>query len=119
MKYEDILAAFQRTSGFDLYRRQAMLDRVRVDPKWIAFVKQQLHLGQQITFFNASTNREHATEFRCKEVLVRLQEDPQLYWGIPYVAINLDGTDVKIRESGRTGQSRHEVAVSETPPVSG
>jgi hypothetical protein len=117
MKYEDILAVFQQASGFDLYRLQAMLDRVLVDPKWIAAVKHQLHLGQQITFFNASTNREHAAtiiEFRRKEVLVQLQEDPRQYWGIPYVAINLEGTDVKIRESGRSGLSRHEVAVGET-----
>ena len=117
MKYEDILVAFQQASGFDLYRLQAMLDRVLMDPKWIAAVRRQLHLGQQITFFNARTNCEHAAtiiEFRRKEVLVRLTEDPLQHWSIPYVAINLDGTDVKIRESGRSGLSRHEVAVGET-----
>lgn len=33
---------------------------------------------------------------------------------IPYTAINLDGADIKIRELGRPGLSRHEVAVGET-----
>ena len=33
---------------------------------------------------------------------------------IPYTAINLDGVDIKIRESVRLGRSRHELGVGET-----
>ncbi|PRP68648.1 MULTISPECIES: hypothetical protein [Chromobacterium] len=116
MKYEDILAAFQQASGFDLYRLRAMLDRVLDDPKWIVAVRQSLHIGQQVAYFDPATNQQHAAsvvEFRRKEVVVRRQESGQ-YWVIPYAAINLDGADVKIRETGHPGLSRHELAVGET-----
>ena len=33
---------------------------------------------------------------------------------IPYAAINLEGADVRIRESGKPGLSRHEVSVGDT-----
>lgn len=116
MKYEDILSAFQQASGFDLYRLRAMLDRVLDDPKWIVAVRQRLHAGQQVAYFDPTTNQQHAAtvvEFRRKEVVVCQQASGQ-YWVIPYTAINLDGADVKIRESGRLGLSRHELAVGET-----
>ncbi|RBH38393.1 hypothetical protein C3F00_043220, partial [Pseudomonas sp. MWU13-2860] len=67
MKYEDILAAFQQASGFDLYRLRAMLDRVLDDPKWIVAVRQSLHIGQQVAYFDPATNQQHAAsvvEFR-------------------------------------------------------
>lgn len=70
MKYEDILASFQQASGFDLYRLRAMLD----DPKWIVAVRQRLHVGQQVAYFDPATNQQHAAtvvEFRRKEVVVR------------------------------------------------
>ncbi|QND82998.1 Uncharacterized protein ChrSV_0770 [Chromobacterium vaccinii] len=116
MKYEDILAAFQQASGFDLYRLRAMQDRVLDDPKGIAAVRQYLNIGQEVTYFAPTTNQQHAAtvvEFRRKKVVVRQQVDGQ-YWTIPYTAINLDGVDIKIRETGRPGLSRHEVAVGET-----
>lgn|GEM_PF-6081858 len=36
------------------------------------------------------------------------------YWVVPYNAINLDGVNIKIRESARLGRSRHELGVGET-----
>ncbi|POZ63880.1 hypothetical protein [Chromobacterium alticapitis] len=116
MKYEDILAALQQSSGFDLYRLRAMLDRVLDDPKWIVAVRQRLHVGQQVAYFDPATNQQHpatVVEFRRKEVVVCQQASGQ-YWAMPYTAINLDGADVKIRETGRPGLSRHELAVGET-----
>ncbi|MEN3033200.1 hypothetical protein [Chromobacterium amazonense] len=116
MKYEDILAAFQQASGFDLYRLRAMLDRVLDDPKWIVAVRQSLHIGQQVAYFDPATYQQHEStvvEFRRKEVVVRQLTGGQ-YWVIPYTGINLDGVDIKIRESGRPGQSRHEPSAGET-----
>ena len=116
MKYEEILAAFQHASGFDLYRLHAMLDRVLDDPKWIEPVRRQLQVGQKITFFDARTNKEHdatVVEFQRKGVVVCLARLP-VPLIVPYTAINIDGVDVKIREPDAMGLSRHEVAVGET-----
>ena len=48
-----------------------------------------------------------------KEVLLRQAATGQ-FWRIAYAAINLDGADVRIRESDQAGLSRHEVAVGDT-----
>jgi hypothetical protein len=116
MKYEEILSALQQASGFDLYRLRAMLDRVLADPKWTLAVRRQLHQGQEVAYYDPATNQQHAAtliEFRRKEAVVRDQATGQ-YWVIPYAAINLEGADVRIRESGKPGLSRHEVSVGDT-----
>lgn len=116
MKYEEILAAFQQASAFDLYRLRTLLDRVLDDAKRINPIKTQLRLGQQISFFNPSTQQEISgtlLEFRRKDVIVQRAGSLQ-HWSVPYVAINVEGIDVKIREHHRVGLSPHEVAVGDT-----
>lgn len=116
MKYDEILSALQMASGFDLYRLRVMLDRVLADPKWTLAVRRQLHQGQEVAYYDPATNQQHTAtvvEFRRKDVVVRDRGMGQ-YWVIPYAAINLEGADVRIRESGKPGLSRHEVVVGDT-----
>ncbi len=115
MNFDSILDTLKQASGFELYRLRAMLDRVLDDPKWIIAVQKQLLIGQQINYYEDSSNTEltgQVLEFRRKHVVVR---DPATNkrWLIAYTAINLGGADVKIREADRAGLSRHEVAVGE------
>lgn len=115
MNFDSILDTLKQASGFELYRLRAMLDRVLDDPKWIIAVQKQLLIGQQINYYEDSSNTEltgQVLEFRRKHVVVR---DPATNkrWLIAYTAINLGGADVKIREADRAGLSRHEVAVGD------
>jgi hypothetical protein len=116
MNFDSILDTLKQASGFELYRLRAMLDRVLDDPKWIISVQKQLLIGQQINYYEDSSNTEltgQVLEFRRKHVVVH---DPATNkrWLIAYTAINLGGADIKIREADRAGLSRHEVAVGET-----
>jgi len=116
MNFDSILDTLKQASGFELYRLRAMLDRVLDDPKWIIAVQKQLRIGQQINYYEDSSNTEltgQVLEFRRKHVVVR-DVATQKRWLIPYTSINLGGADVKIREADRAGLSRHEVAVGET-----
>jgi hypothetical protein len=51
-------------------------------------------------------------ELRRKQAVI-LDKDDGRRWLIPYVAINLDGADVQIREQPRQGLGRNEVAVGD------
>lgn len=115
MNYDEILAAFKNASGFDLYRLRVMLDRMLDDPKWIAAVGVHLHVGQRVLYYDAGANQQHEAtilELRRKDVVVRHESDKRR-WAIPYTCINLQGADVKIRETGVSGLSRHEVSIGD------
>lgn len=115
MDYSALLSALNQASGFDLYRLRAAIDRTLADPKWVMAIQSQLQLGQKIEYFDARDNRlwpGQIMEFRKKEALVHNLETGVL-WLIAYTAINLDGADVRIRETPRRGLGRHEVAVGD------
>jgi hypothetical protein len=115
MDFSAMLSALNQASGFELYRLRAAIDRVLADPKWIIAIRSQLRVGQQVDYFDARANRLCAgqvLECRTKEVLLR-QSDTGEHWLIRYTALDLDGTDVRIRENPRQGLSRQEVAVGD------
>lgn len=116
MNYDEILSALQHASGFDLYRLRAMLDRVLADPKWTLAVRRQLHQGQELVYYDPVANQQHSAtliECRRKDVVV-CDHATRQQWVIPYAAINLEGADIRIRESGAAGLSRHEISVGDT-----
>lgn len=115
MSYDEILAAFKNASGFDLYRLHVMLNRMLEDPKWIAAVGAHLHVGRRVLYYDTGANQQYEAtvlELRRKDVVVRHDTDKRR-WIIPYTCINLQGADVKIRETGVSGLSRHEVSVGD------
>lgn len=116
MDFSAVLDALNSASGFELYRLRAAIDRVLEDPKWIAAIRSQLRIGQQIEYFDGPTNTKfigEIQEFRKKEVVVR-QPDTGQRWLIVYTSINLDGADVRIRDNPAKGLSRQEVGVGDT-----
>lgn len=56
--------------------------------------------------------RGKVLELRRKQAVILDQEDGRR-WLISYAAINLDGTDVQIREQPRQGLGRNEVAIGD------
>ncbi len=74
MNFSALIEALNQASGFELYRLRAAIDRVLADPKWAVAIRSQLHIGQDVEYFDPRANRlcpGQILEFRTKEVLVR------------------------------------------------
>jgi hypothetical protein len=116
MNFSELLEALNQASGFELYRLRVAIDRALTDPKWTIAIRAQLHVGQEIEYFDPRANRlcpGQILEFRTKEVLVR-QTDTQQLWWLAYPAINVNHVDVSVRETSQQGLSRNEVAIGDT-----
>jgi len=115
MNFSDVLKLLNQASAFELYRMRAVINRVLDEPRWLQAIQSRLQIGQAIEYFDAQANKPRhgkLLELRRKQAVVLDQEDGKR-WLIPYVAINLDGTDVQIREQAVKGLGRNEVAVGD------
>jgi len=91
MNFSELLEVLNQASAFELYRLRVAIDRVLTDSKWTAAIRAQLHIGQEIEYFDPRANRlcpGRILEFRTKNVLVR-QTDTQQLWWLAYPAINV------------------------------
>ena len=94
---------------------RAAINRVLDEPRWLQAIQSRLQIGQPIEYFDAQANKlRHGKllELRRKQTVV-LDQDDGKRWLIPYVAINLDGSDVEIREQSVQGLGRNEVSVGD------
>lgn len=115
MNFSDVLKVLNQASAFELYRMRAAIDRVLDEPRWLLAIQSRLHVGQPVEYFDAQANksrRGQVLELRRKQAVILDQEDGKR-WLIAYVAINLDGADVEIREQKQQGLGRNEVAVGD------
>jgi hypothetical protein len=115
MNFSDVLKAMNQASAFELYRMRAAINRVLDEHRWLQAIQSRLQIGQPIEYFDAQANKlRHGKllELRRKQAVV-LDQDDGKHWLIPYVAINLDGSDVEIREQSIQGLGRNEVAVGD------
>lgn len=115
MNFSDVLKALNQASAFDLYRMRAAIDRVLDEPRWLLAIQSRLRIGESIEYFDSQANtlrRGQILELRRKQAVI-LDKDDGRRWLIPYVAINLDGADVQIREQPRQGLGRNEVAIGD------
>ena len=115
MNFSDVLNALNQASAFELYRMRAAINRVLDEPRWLQAIQARLQTGQAIEYFDVQANKPRhgkLLELRRKQAVV-LDRDDGKRWLIPYVAINLDGTDVQIREQPRQGLGRNEVAIGD------
>lgn len=115
MNFSDILKALNQASAFELYRLRAAIDRVLDEPRWLLAIQSRLRIGEAVEYFDSQANtlrRGQVLELRRKQAVI-LDMDDGRRWLIPYVAINLDGADIQIREQPRRGLGRNEVAVGD------
>ena len=52
MNFSALLEALNQASAFELYRLRVVIDRVLTDPKWTVAIRAQLHIGQEIEYFD-------------------------------------------------------------------
>ena len=115
MNFSDVIKALNQASAFELYRMRAAINRVLDEPRWLQAIQARLQVGQPVQYFDAQANtlrQGQLLEMRRKQAVI-LDRDDGRRWLIPYVAINLDGADVQIREQARQGLGRNEVAVGD------
>jgi len=115
VNFSEVIKTLNNASAFDLYRMRAAIDRVLDEPRWMQSVQVRLKVGQDVQYFDPQANaikRGKVLEMRRKQVVV-LDMDDARRWLISYAAINLDGTDVQIRENKSQGLGRNEVAMGD------
>lgn len=115
MNFSDIIKSLNNASAFDLYRMRAAIDRVLDEPRWMQSVQVRLKLGQEVQYFDPQANalrQGRVLEMRRKQAVVLDLADTKR-WLISYAAINLDGSDVEIRENKAQGLGRNEVAIGD------
>lgn len=115
MNFSDIIKSLNNASAFDLYRMRAAIDRVLDEPRWMQSVQVRLKIGQDVQYFDPQANalrQGRVLEMRRKQAVVLDVADARR-WLISYAAINLDGSDVQIRENKPQGLGRNEVAIGD------
>ena len=115
MNFSEVIKTLNSASAFDLYRMRAAIDRVLDEPRWMQSVQVRLKVGQDVQYFDPQSNalrRGKVLEMRRKQAVV-LDMDDARRWLISYAAINLDGSDVQIRENKAQGLGRNEVAIGD------
>lgn len=115
MNYSEIIKSLSNASAFDLYRMRSAIDRVLDEPRWMQSVQIRLKVGQDVEYFDPQANalrKGKVLEMRRKQAVV-LDMDDARRWLISYAAINLDGSDVQIRESKAQGLGRNEVGIGD------
>ena len=115
MNFSDVIQTLNSASAFELYRLRAAIDRVLDQPSWMQAVQARLKVGQTVGYFDARANEQRqcqVLELRRKQAVILDLTDAKR-WIISYAAINLDGSDVQIREQKPQGLGRNEVAVGD------
>jgi hypothetical protein len=70
MDLHEVMSSLQQATDLDLLRLSTAIDHLLLSPSRILAVRQHLHLGQEVQFWNLHLNRMH--------------------WWVPYAAIQLD-----------------------------
>lgn len=92
MDLHDLMSSLRQASSLDLLRLTTAIDHLLHSPTRILAVRQRLHLGQEVDFWNVRDNRmQHGriTKFKPDQLLI-LTANPSQYWWAPYAAILLN-----------------------------
>jgi len=115
MDYSKILQELEDASLFDLYRLSVAIENEIKNPQKIEKVKQSLRIGQEITWFDNSTNRlekaiiEKITPTRCEIKNISNGEE----WRILYASINLEDVDTSIHSNQKFGLKKSALSVGD------
>ena len=120
MDLHEVMSSLQQATDLDLLRLSAAIDHLLHSPSRILALRQHLHLGQQVHFWNLHGNRMQQgriTQFKTDQLLI-LTEAPAQYWWVRYAAIQLDPNQAQVPPSPKPVQ-RSEFARGETVSFEG
>jgi len=120
MDLHDLMSELRQAPDLDLLRLRTAIDHLLQSPSRILAVRQHLHLGQEVHFWNLRDNRmQHGriTKFKSDQLLI-LAENPPQYWWVPYTAIQLDPSQAPPPEPARP-LGRSDFALGDTVSFEG
>ena len=92
MNLHDLMTSLQQASDLDLLRLRTAIDHLLQSPKRLIAIRERLHLGQEVDFWNQRDNRmQHGriVQFKRDQLLIQT-ENPSTYWWADFAAIQLD-----------------------------
>ena len=120
MDLHDLMSSLQQASDLDLLRLRTAIDHLLQSPTRILAVRQRLHVGQEVHYWNLRDNRmQHGrtTKFKSDQLLI-LAENPPQYWWVPYAAIQFDPRQAPLPEPPRP-LGRADFALGDTVSFEG
>lgn len=120
MDLHELMNSLQHASDLYLLRLRTAIDRLLQNPTRILALRQRLHVGQEVDFWNLRNNRKQhgrITQFKSDQLLI-LAENPHQYWWVSYAAVLLDPRQVPPPEAPRQ-MKRSDFAVGDTVSFEG
>lgn len=115
MEFDKILNDLNQASLFELYRLNQAIWIQLEDPGRNKFVKRQLQVGQEITYFDSEENKlieAVIISVKRTRALVKNKHDGK-GWNIPFYQINIQGIDPDIKSDKKKGIDRKSLKVGE------
>lgn len=115
MDYAQLLNTLEKASAFDLFRLQSVIHKELESSHRLNVIKAQLTVGQQLAYFDSSSNNLHPCEvvqLKQNRVLVKDLMDGR-EWLIRYYMLNIEGVDCKVNHKVNQGLSRHSLSVND------
>ena len=115
MNYTNILEELENATLFDMYRLVHALDNELKNPNKIKLIKNNLRVGQVVSYFNNTSNKLEDVEIiklnktRCT---VKKLHDESL-WDILYASINMENTDININTNQKYGLNKNQISIDE------
>jgi len=116
----DLMSSLQQASDLDLMRLCSAIDHLLHSPSRILAVRQRLHVGQEVHFWNLRHNRTQQgriAKFKSDQLLIET-ENPPAYWWVSYAAIQLDPSPTPAPQSPRS-LGRSDFALGDTVSFEG
>jgi hypothetical protein len=116
----ELMHSLQQASDLDLLRLRSAIDHLLHSPARILAVRQRLHVGQEVHYWNLRDNRMQqgrVVKFKADQLLI-LAENPPQYWWISYAAIQLDPRQAPLAEPPRP-LGRADFALGDTVSFEG
>ena len=116
----ELMNALQHARDLDLLRLRTAIDHLLQSPTRILAVRQHLHVGHEVHFWNQRDNRtQHGriTKFKSDQLLI-LAENPAQYWWVPYAAVQLDPNQAPLPEPPKP-LGRSDFALGDTVSFEG
>ncbi len=115
MDFTKILQELEEASLFDLYRLGAAIGDELRNPQKLEKVKKSLTVGQEITWFDNTTNRlQRAVVQKCSPTRCEVENtESGEKWRVPYSSINIDDVDTSIQASKKFGVKKSVLRVGD------
>ena len=88
----ELMNSLRHACDLDLLRLRTAIDHLLHNPTRILAVRQRLHVGQDVDFWNLRDNqKQHGriTRFKPDQLLI-LAENPSRHWWVSYAAVLLN-----------------------------